>query len=102
VDWSQRASYIRERHQVESTWADEAVNDPGACWLDPDPASTSGLSVRVVGYSESADAVLTVILVPGDTDPEQHADGDWWGSNAWRANNRDLRLYREGRNDEQA
>ena len=95
VDWRKRAGYVRDRHQVVSAWADEAVADPEACWLDPDPASISGLSVRVIGYSGGADAVLTVILLPGDADPEEPADGDWWGVNAWPANERDQRLYRE-------
>ena len=76
IDWSKRAGYIRERHQVESAWADEAVTDPEARWLVPDPASTSGVSIRVIGYSGSADAVLTVILLPGDVDPAGRA-GQW-------------------------
>jgi hypothetical protein len=95
IDWSKRADYIRERHQVETAWADEAVVDPDACWLVPDPASTSGMSVRVIGYSGSADAVLTVILLPGDADPAELAEGEWWGVNAWAASGRDQRLYVE-------
>ena len=95
IDWSKRAGYIRERHFVEPAWADEAVADPEACWLAPDPASVSGLSVRVVGYSGSADAVLTVILLPGHADPADPADGEWWGVNAWPASERDQRLYLE-------
>jgi len=65
IDWSKRPDYIRERHYVETAWADGAVTDLEACWLAPDPASTSGVSVRVIGYSGSADAVLTAILLPG-------------------------------------
>ncbi len=95
IDWSKRADYIRERHQVETARADEAVTDPDACWLVPGPASTSGMPVRVIGYSGSADAVLTVILLPADTDPAQPADGDGWGVNAWAASKRDQRLYVE-------
>jgi hypothetical protein len=95
VDWSKRASYVRARHHVEPAWADEAIADPEAYWLEPDPASTSGLSVRVIGFSGGADAVLTVILLTGDADPAETADGDWWGVNAWIANERDLRLYLE-------
>jgi hypothetical protein len=100
IDWSKRAVYIRDRHQVDPVWAEEAVADPESCWLDPDPASISGLSVRVIGYSGSADAALTVILLPGDADPYDPADGDWWGVNAWQANDQDQRLYRE-KTDEQ-
>lgn len=95
IDWSKRANYIRERHFVEPAWADEAVADPEACWLAPDPASASGLSVRVIGYSGSADAVLTVILLPGRADPGEPAEGEWWGVNAWPASERDQRLYLE-------
>jgi hypothetical protein len=54
----------------------------------------------VVGFSGSADAVLTVILLPGDADQDEPADGDWWGVNAWSASERDLRQYRE-KSDEQ-
>lgn len=95
IDWSQRADYIRARHHVEPSWATEAVNDPAAYWRDPDPASTSGASVRLIGYSGTADAVLAVILVRADTDPQDRPDGDWWGANAWVANARDIRIYQE-------
>jgi len=54
----------------------------------------------VIGFSGSADAVLTVILLRGDADPAEMADGDWWGVNAWTANERDRRLYLE-KSDEQ-
>jgi len=93
VDWSKRADYIRDRHGVDTGWADEAVADPGAAWLDPDPASASGLSVRVIGYSPAAGAVLTVILLPARTDPDDPPDGDWWGANAWPSNPRDHAVY---------
>lgn len=69
VDWSKRAEYIRSRHAVEPTWANEALEDDHAVWLQPDPASRSGHSVRVVGYSTSAQQVLTVILVEAGVDP---------------------------------
>jgi hypothetical protein len=58
-----------DRHNVYPAWANEAVADPEACWLSPDPASISGLSIRVIGYSGSADTILTVILLRGDADP---------------------------------
>ncbi len=93
VDWSKRADYIRTRHAVEPSWANEAVEDDHAVWLQPDPASRNGHSVRVVGYSTSAQQVLTVILVEAGVDPSVSPDGDWWGSNAWVASERDRRLY---------
>ena len=98
IDWSKRAEYIRARHGVEPAWADEAVCDAHAVWLRPDPASHSGHSVRVIGYSVTAQAVLTVVLVDPDVDTSERPDGEWWGSNAWVASQRDRRLY--GREDE--
>lgn len=93
VDWSKRSQYIRSRHAIEPTWANEAVQDAHAIWFRPDPASISGHSVRVIGYSRSAQQLLTVILVDADADPSEHPEGDWWGSNAWVASERDRRLY---------
>jgi len=50
-----------------------------AVWFDPDPNSKSGRSVRVIGYSHSREAILTVILVRRD-------DGDgYWGANGWES-----------------
>ena len=95
VDWSKREEYIRSRHGIEPTWAEEAVVDAHAVWLRPDPASRSGESVRVIGWSGSAGDVLTVILVTTRIDPSEPPRGDWWGSNAWVANDQDRRLYGE-------
>ncbi len=95
VDWSKRADYIGERHGISPVWADAAVNDRHAVWQAPDPASRSGLSVRVLGSSPAARAVLTVILISADADPDERPDGDWWGSNAWVSNQQDKSLYSE-------
>ena len=54
--------------------------DPDAVWLDPGPASGSGLSVRVIGYSLSAHAVLSVVLLPAGADPGDRPRGEWWGA----------------------
>jgi hypothetical protein len=95
VDWGKRADYIGSRHGISAAWADEAVGDRHAVWQVPDPASRSRLSVRVVGYSPSLRAVLTVILVSADADRDERPDGDWWGSNAWMSNQQDQSLYSE-------
>jgi len=42
IDWSKRVGYIRDRHEVEAAWADEAVVDPDACWIDPDRLVPAG------------------------------------------------------------
>lgn len=95
VDWSRRVDYIGVRHGISVAWADEAVTDRHVVWQAPDPASRSGLAVRVIGYSPSARAVLTVILVAADADSDERPDGDWWGSNAWVSNQQDRSLYSE-------
>lgn len=96
IDWRWRGDYIRLRHRIRPAWADEAaLSDPFALWINPDPASASGRSIRVIGYSESADSVLVVILLPADAGISDRPDGTWWGVNAWLANDRDQRIYRE-------
>jgi hypothetical protein len=47
----------------------------------------------VIGYSSSASTVLTVILVEENVDPSERAEGDWWGTDAWVANERDRHIY---------
>lgn len=54
------------RHTVSVLQADEAVADIDALWFDPDPHGRSGRGVRVIGYSHSRRAVLTIILVRRD------------------------------------
>ena len=76
-------------HKVATAEADEAVTDVDAVWFDPDPQSRSGQSVRVIGYSHSRQAILTVILV-------RRADGGNWGANGWESNSSDRRRYQRG------
>ena len=63
VDWSYRADYVRERHGIEMEWANEALADPDALRIDPDPASQSGRSVRTIGCATKADCIVTVVTV---------------------------------------
>ena len=97
VDWRHRGDYIRTRSSrrgprefdVEPEWATEAALDERRK-VARDTASKSGRAIRVVGWSDGARRVLTVLLVP-----KGHAgDGAWWGVNAWAANSRDARHYR--------
>lgn len=86
-DWTYREDYIRERHGIEPDWAEEALHDPDALRITPDPSSRSGRSVRTIGYSRSAGCLLTVITV---------ADGPLtYGVNGWRSNSTDVRRYKE-------
>ncbi len=78
---------MRDRHGIEIEWAKEALDDPEALRIAPDPSSRSGRSVRTVGYSPSAGALVTVITV---------ADGGIvYGVNGWRSNEIDARRYRK-------
>jgi len=56
--------------------------------IEPDYNSTSGRSVRIIGFSQTADALLTLIVVEDD--------GVTYGVNAWRSSARDRRIYEEG------
>jgi hypothetical protein len=76
-------------HKVTTAEADEAVTDIDAVWFEPDPHSKSGRSVRVIGYSHSRQAALTVILVRRD-------EGGYWGANGWESNSSDRRRYEKG------
>lgn len=87
VDWTYRAGYMRERHGIEADWAREALEDPDAVRIDPDPASRSGRSVRTIGYSPSAGGLLTVITLDDE--------GTTHGVNGWRSNDTDHKRYRE-------
>jgi uncharacterized DUF497 family protein len=63
VDWSYRANYMRERHGIEVERANEALEDPDALRIDPDPSSRSGRSVRTIGNSTGAGCLVTVITI---------------------------------------
>jgi len=88
ADWSHRGDYIVAKHGVTSHEADEALLDPERIVIDPDYNSTSGRSVRIIGFSQTAGDLLTVIVLEDD--------GVIHGVNAWRSNARDRRIYEEG------
>ena len=74
-------------HRVLLSWAQQAWEDPAALVADPDPASHSGRSIRVIGYSPGARAVLVLILVKDE--------GRLVAASAWRANASHQRRYVE-------
>ena len=78
------------RHRILVSWAQEACQDSARIVLDPDPASRSGRSLRVIGLSRQANSILVVILVrQGST---------FFAATSWRANEQDRRMYeRRGR-----
>ncbi len=86
-----------ERHGITPEQAEEALSDDTRVVFEPDYASRSGQSVRVMGFAPSVGDVLTVIVVI-----DEH--GKQWGGSAWRSNRRDVTYYSgnmEGDVDEQ-
>ena len=88
ADWSHRGDYIVKKHDVVPPEANEALLDPERIVIDPDYNSASGRSVRIIGFSKTADDLITVIVL---TD-----EGVTYGVNAWRSNARDRRIYQKG------
>lgn len=87
VDWTHGAAHMWNRHQVTVQEASEALADPQSVVIDPDTKSKSGDSIRVIGFCQSREELLTVILV---RDPEV----SWlWGANGWPSNSTDRREY---------
>lgn len=83
------ADHIRYRSRrypgatdIDPVETEEAACDPHRIVRQPDPKSQRGY-IRLIGYSPTAGAVLTVIVRPSD-----HA-----GVSAWRTNGVDLRVY---------
>lgn len=89
IDRKHCATYMSEPHGVVPQEADEAVRDVDALWFDPDPKRRSGDSLRVIGYSHTANAVLTVILV------RKESGFGWYDANGWRSNSTERRMYEE-------
>lgn len=79
---------MQRKHGIAPAIADEALEDPNRVVIDPDYNSESGRSVRIIGFSVTADEVITVIVVEND--------GTAYGVNGWTANEKDRRLYADG------
>ena len=62
IDWRHRGEYIA-KHGLTPGVADEAFADPNRLVIDPDPASVSGRTIRVIGWSSSTGALVTVIVL---------------------------------------
>jgi hypothetical protein len=89
VFWSPEAeTHMLDGHGIRGVEANEAVTDIDAVWFEPDPASKSGLTSRVVGYSHTRREILCVIVLP--------VEGGYDGVNGWTANSTYRRIYEEG------
>jgi hypothetical protein len=93
ADWSRRGAYMRQRHGITPEVANDALGDPNRVLIDPDYNSTSGRSIRIIGFSILAEQIITVIVLEDD--------GVEYGVNGWVANEKDRRLYSEGGQREQ-
>nr|WP_218862630.1 hypothetical protein [Actinopolyspora biskrensis] len=71
---------------IEPSWTVEAAADSHRVLRDPDPKSRASY-IRIIGYSASAESVITVIV-----DPE-----DFSGVTAWKTRGADLRDYLENK-----
>ena len=88
VDWSERGEHIFAKHGITVVEANEALADPNQVVIDPDYNSKNGEGIRIIGFSTSANAVITVIAyIKG---------GAWTGASAWKSNSRDNRYYLQG------
>jgi len=85
IDWSEVGDHDPGRRaerkgsgetNVPVEWATEACQDLHR-WVRS-AGSSSGLTVRVTGYSSGASFVVTVIVAPKDHPPA----GRWWGATA--------------------
>ncbi len=77
---------MQEKHGITVDQAEEALADDNRVVFEPDYASQSGQSVRVIGKASSLDEVLTVIVVIDEERKE-------WGASGWIANRRDRSYY---------
>ncbi len=101
VEWdAESAEHIRTRSaryvgstDIEPEWTTEAVNDPDRLVDEPDPKSAHANSARVVGYSPTAQMVVTVVAL-------RDAHGLLHGASAWKTTGAALRQYLEGKTDE--
>lgn len=93
ADWTYRGEYIRNRHDVTPSQANEALADPSRLVHRPDYNSKTGRTNRIIGYSHTAGAILAVIVL--------EKDNKLLGVNAWFANAKDRRNYRERNTHEQ-
>lgn len=96
IEWdAESAHHIRTRSDryagalnIEPTWTREVVADPDRLIDEPDPKSAHANSVRIVGYSPTAQAVLTVVAL-------RDRAGVLHGASAWKTRGAPLRQYLE-------
>jgi hypothetical protein len=63
VDWTHGAAHMKDNHGITPEVANQALGDPDRVVIDPDYNSRSGQSVRIIGFSVTADDIITVIVM---------------------------------------
>ena len=63
LDFETAAEHIWQGHRILMDWVREACSDDDRVILDPDPASRSGQSLRIVGFSASFGHPVTVVAI---------------------------------------
>jgi hypothetical protein len=53
VDWSLRGAYMKQRHGITAEVANDALGDVNRVVIDTDYNSTTGRSVRIIGFRSS-------------------------------------------------
>lgn len=74
-----------ERHGITTGEAEEALTDPERVVLEPDYASRSGRSVRIIGWCTSRSQCLTIIAICDA--------GAEYGASGWLSNEKDRLIY---------
>jgi hypothetical protein len=102
-DWTGREDHIENRSErkgwenepnILMPWTIEAWTDPAGVLIDPDYASKSGLGMRVIGWSESAGFLVSVLAY--------REDGQLKGSTAFRSSKRDVKYYENDEGPQEA
>lgn len=78
---------MTQRHAITPEVANDALADPDRVVIDPDYNSTSGRSVRIIGFSVIAEQIVTVIVLDDDRGRVRRE--------RLGANGKDRRLYNE-------
>jgi len=101
IEWDpESAHHIRTRSDryagafdIDPAWTMEVVADPDRLVDEPDPKSAQANSVRIVGYSLTAQVVVTVVAL-------RDRAGVLHGASAWKTSGAPLRQYLEGSSDD--
>jgi hypothetical protein len=71
VDWTYRRQHVEDKGLTLEQLG-QALDDPERLVIAPDPRSVTGESVRIIGYSEAAEEVLTVVVDPRPAGVRRH------------------------------